>query len=122
MRAFALAIALALALAGGQAQTQTVTLKRWQDMAALVDRQSKAILALQAETAALRAETLALRNAYDVAAMYWLAQVCAANAKIPAWSASLTGIKPFAIGDHTCPAAGTLYAVPKFFGPVPVVK
>lgn len=104
-----------LALLAGGAQAQTVTLKRWQDMAALVDRQSKAILALQAETRALR-------EAYDVATMYWLAQVCAANAKIPAWSATLTGIKPFAIGDNVCPAAGTLYAAPKFFGPVPAVK
>jgi hypothetical protein len=109
------ALAVVLALLAGGAQAQTVTLKRWQDMAALVDRQSKAILALQAETRALR-------EAYDVATMYWLAQVCAANAKIPAWSASLTGIKPFAIGDHTCPAAGTQYAAPRFFGPVPVVK
>lgn len=109
------AVALALLLLAGAADAQTVTLKRWQDMAALADRQSKAIIALQAETAALRA-------AYDVATLYWLAQVCAANAKIPAWSATLTGIKPFAIGDHTCPAAGTRYAAPRFFGPAPVVK
>ena len=101
---------VALALLAGAAQAQTVTLKRWQDMAALVDRQSKAILALQAETRALR-------DAYDVATMYWLAQVCSANAKIPAWSTSLTGIKPFPVGDHTCPAAGTVYQVPRFFGP-----
>jgi len=111
-----------LALLAGAAEAQTVTLKRWQDLAALADRQSRAIIALQAETAALRAETLALRNAYDVAALYWLAQVCAANAKIPAWSATLTGIKPFAIGDNVCPAAGTVYAAPKFFGPVPVIR
>lgn len=109
------ALAFVLALLAGAAQAQTVTLRKWQDMAALVDRQSKAILALQAETRALR-------EAYDVATMYWLAQVCAANAKIPAWSATLTGIKPFAIGDNVCPAAGTLYAAPKFFGPVPAVK
>jgi len=109
------ALAFVLALLAGAAQAQTVTLRKWQDMAALVDRQSKAIIALQAETKALR-------DAHDVATMYWLAQVCAANAKIPSWAGTLTGLKPFPTGDHTCPAAGTLYAVPRFFGPVPVVK
>lgn len=106
---------VALALLAGAAQAQTVTLRKWQDMAALVDRQSKAILALQAETRALR-------EAYDVATMYWLAQVCSANARIPTWAGTLTGLKPFPVGDHTCPAAGTVYQVPKFFGPAPVVK
>lgn len=101
---------VALALLAGAAQAQTVTLKRWQDMAALVDRQSKAILALQAETKALR-------DAYDVATLYWLAQVCSANARIPIWAGTLTGLKPFPTGDHACPAAGTVYQVPRFFGP-----
>jgi hypothetical protein len=104
------ALAFVLALLAGAAQAQTVTLRKWQDMAALVDRQSKAIIALQAETRALR-------DAYDVATMYWLAQVCSANAKIPTWAGTLTGLKPFPTGDHACPAAGTLYAVPRFFGP-----
>lgn len=117
MRAAALALALALVALPAAAQNAGVTvvgeikaLKA--DVAALkADRD-----AMQAEIATLKTRMNVMENSYNIALYYALSSMCYTNGMLTSWAASLVGMKPFALGDMTCPPEGERIYVPGFIG------
>lgn len=100
-----------------------VTITRWQDLqpyiaqlANKVNAQDAKIAALQTEVATLKTRVNVAENSYNILVYYLLAQACYANSMQPTWLTSLTGLKPFPIGTHTCPPVGEQIYVPDFIG------
>ena len=57
-----------------------------------------------------------LENSHNILVYYLLTQACYANSMQPTWLTSLTGLKPFPLGDAQCPPAGETIYVPGFIG------
>lgn len=76
----------------------------------------ESIKALQAEVAALKTRVNVLENSHNILVYYLLTQACYANSMQPTWLTSLTGLKPFPLGDAQCPPAGETIYVPGFIG------
>ena len=113
--------ALAVMLTAFAAQAQTITLKKWQDMGALVDRQSQAINTLKAEVATLKTETATLKSdvsliigRYDMLLRYLVVQACGTNAKVTQINAVFNWVQPLPLGNHECPPEGTRYYIPGY--------
>jgi len=92
----------------------TVTLNKWQDMAPLVDRQSKWINKLRAENETLKSDLSLVVQRYDMLLRYLVVQACASNAKIASINVVLPWVKPFPLGSHECPPEGTRYYIPSY--------
>ena len=112
MRALALVAAL-VALPAAAQPTVVESIKALRaDVATLkADRD-----ALQAEVAALKTRMNVVENSYNILVYYGLVQLCYANSMQPTWLTSLTGLKPFPLGDAQCPPAGETIYVPGFIG------
>lgn len=100
-----------------------VTIARWQDLqpyiaqlANKVNAQDAKIAALQNEVATLKTRVNVAENSYNILVYYLLTQACYANSMQPTWLTSLTGLKPFPLGDAQCPPAGETIYVPGFIG------
>ena len=92
----------------------TVTLQKWQDMAPLIDRQSKWINKLRAENETLKSDLSLVIGRYDMLLRYLVVQACASNAKIASINVVLPWVKPFPLGSHECPPEGTRYYIPSY--------
>lgn len=117
MRALVLALAL-IALPAAAQPTVVESIKALQaDVAALkADRD-----ALKAEVADLKLRMNRVENSYNILVYYLLTQACYANSMQPTWLTSLTGLKPFPLGDAQCPPAGETIYVPGFIGGIQAV-
>lgn len=102
-------LALVLALLCTAAGAQTVSISRWQDLAPLLDRQSKAINALKVEVATLKAE-------HNKATDYALQVICRHNAnvaKVPIPSEWVTILRPYDLQGRTCPPLDPTLPMPQ---------
>lgn len=126
------AFALGYNVARGQTATETpeppaaapapsVTLNKWQDMAPLVDRQSKWINKLRAENDALRADLGIMVWKHDVLLRYLLVHACATNKQIATINTVLPWVKPFPLGSMECPPEGSRFYLPSYASANPPV-
>jgi len=114
MRRAAIVVGLALALVAVAASAQTITLKKWQDMGALVDRQSQAINALKTEVATLRTDRDLVVTRYDMLLRMLVIHACAQNEKIAQINAVFNWVQPIPLGNHVCPPVGSRYYIPSY--------
>jgi len=122
------AFALGYNVARGQTATETpeppaaapapsVTLNKWQDMAPLLDRQSKWINKLRAENETLKSDRDVLVWKYDILLRYLVIHACANNGKLASINAVFSWVKPFPLGNHECPPEGTRFYIPTYASP-----
>lgn len=120
-------VGVVLALMAVLADAQ-ITVSKWQDLQPYIAAQTTKlnahtdqIAALQAELAALKTRVNVAENSYNILTYYLLSQACYANSMQATWVGSLTGLKPFPLGDAVCPPAGEKIYVPGFIGGVGAV-
>lgn len=99
----------------------TVTLNKWQDLAPLVDRQSKWINKLRAENETLRSDLGIMVWKHDVLLRYLVIQACASNEKITQINSVFSWVKPFPLGSLECPPTGSRFYLPSYASGVPPV-
>lgn len=107
-------LAAIVGLLAASAQAQTITLRKWQDMGALVDRQSKAINELKGEVSALKLDQSLIIQRYDMTLRMLVIHACAHNEKVAAMNVVFDWIKPIPLGSHTCPPPGSLFYIPGY--------
>lgn len=117
MRRAAIVVGLALALVAVAASAQTITLRKWQDMGALVDRQSQAINAIKTEVATLKSDTGLLIQRYDLTLRMLVIHACAHNEKVAAINLVFNWVQPIPLGNHVCPPPGSRYYIPSYLSP-----
>lgn len=103
------ALAFALALVALPVAAQPTVVESIKELQAEV-------AALKEQVADLKLRTNRLENSYNIALYYALSSMCYTNGMLTSWAASLVGMKPFALGDMTCPPEGERIYVPGFIG------
>lgn len=114
MRRAAIVVGLALALVAVAASAQTITLRKWQDMGALVDRQSQAINALKTEVATLKTDRDLVVTRYDMLLRMLVIHACAHNERIASINLVFNWVQPIPLGNHVCPPVGSRYYIPSY--------